>query len=384
MRFLRCCLAAVLAITVLLSACGKQREVSESEPPSSAETTNALDALRALPDLPYVQAVTVPYKDVLDPVLAGNTLYMAVAKADRTETDTNRLVAYNIETGEETLLFTSTQELAYMQNLQTDGEWLVWMDLHLYGGECNIYMMRLETREVTQVSHFSSEAPSYTSPVYMNGKIYWIEQEKVIGSGDDLTIAGHVYEYDCNTKQKSAVAEMQNIFTNNLNLAAKDGKVVWFERIGNTGAYHIYDTASGKTDVITSKQPDAMNIQYTNGYIFACETENFKEQTSKQMVCIDIKTGAYTELLQDFSNFCVTDNYLFGTTGSVVWFYERNNNELVEVLEIACSDCSSYNSGQGDTVFIVEQNEGINETPFQGLKNETTVRIYKLGERAAS
>ncbi len=384
MKYLRFCLAAVLAITVLLSACGIQQDTSESEP-STSENVNVSNDLSALPDLPYVQAVTVPYKKALDPVLVDNILYMAVAEADRTETDTNRLVAYNIETGEETLLFTSTQEYAYMQLLQTDGEWLVWMDLHLYGGECNIYMMRLETREITQVSHFSSEAPSYTSPVYMDGKIYWIEEENVIGSEDNLTIAGHVYEYDCNTKQKSAVAEMQNIFTNNLDLAAKDGKVVWFERVGDAGNYYIYDAASGKTDVIASKQPDAMNIQYSDGCIFAFETENYNEQTSKQMVCIDIKTGAYTELVQNFINFRVTDNYLFGTTGSVVWFYERNkNNEPVVIPEIACSDFSSYNSGQGDTVFIVEQNDGISETPYQGLKNETTIRIYKLGERAAA
>ncbi|MEZ3496576.1 MAG: hypothetical protein K1V97_03295 [Lachnospiraceae bacterium] len=385
-KYIRISIAAMLiSLLILFSACTKAPDTTETSVPTEAETPtfeNALDALRKTPDLPYIQSVTVPYKQVYSPVLCGNILYMAVAKSDRSETDTNRLVAYNIETGKEELLFTSKQELANMQSLQTDGKWLVWIDLALYGGECNIYMMDMQSREITRVNHFTSEAPSCTSPIYMDGKIYWIEEEKVIGDGEDLAIYGHVYVYDCLTKKKTAIAEVHNIYENNLQLAAKDGKVIWFERIGEVGAYYIYDVESGKTDTIPSKQPDAMNIQYTDGYIFATETENFKERTPKQLVCVNIQTKEITELLPEFSRFDLSNNYLIGFTGSVVWFYSRSGNSIECLPEIACSNFSDYQVNANDEFIIVEQNEGINKEPFKGLKDEITVRIYKLSERS--
>lgn len=383
-RLLCFAFAVVLALLFLFTACKGTQVTDENTTSEVSAPTNAVDALREPPDLPYIQTITVPYRQVQDPILRGNLLYMAVAKPDRSETDTNRLVSYNIETGEETLLFTSKQELAMMQSLQADDEWLIWIDLALYGGECNIYMMNLESQEITRVNHFSSEAPSYTSPIYMDGKIYWIEEEKVIGDGENLSIYGHVYSYDCRTKTKTAIAEMHNIYENNLDLAAKDGKVVWFERTGEIGAYYIYDAETGKIDVISSKQRDSMNIQYTNGYIFAAETEDFMERTPKQLVCINIETKEYTDLSPDFVNFCVSDNYLFGSTGLVVWFYSRTDNTIECLPEIACSDFSDYNVSKNDEIVIVEQNAGMHETPFQGLKDEITVRIYKLGERVAA
>ncbi len=384
-KYFRISIAAVLiSLLILFSACTKAPDENETGVPTETETTtfeNALEALRKAPDLPYIQSVTVPYKQVYSPVLCGNVLYMAVAKSDRSETDTNRLVAYDIETGKEELLFTSKQELANMQSLQTDGKWLVWIDLALYGGECNIYMMDIQSREITRVNHFTSEAPSYTAPKLMGGKIYWIEEEKVIGNGNNLSIFGHVYAYDCLTKQKTDIAEVHNIYENNLNLAAKDGKVIWFERSGEVGEYYIYDVESGKTDIIPSKQPDAMNIQYTDGYIFASETKNFKERTPKQMVCINIETKEITELSPEFKQFTLSDNYLLANTGLVVWFYSRTGNSIECLPEIACSDFSDYNVNANDEIIIVEQNKGINEKPFKGLKDEITVRIYKLNER---
>lgn len=385
-KYFRVSVATVLIFLLLLfSACTRTPVTNETSASTETEIPtfeNALEALRKTPDLPYIQSVTVPYKQVYDPVLCGNILYMAVAKSDRSETDTNRLVAYDIETGKEELLFTSKQELANMQSLQTDGKWLVWIDLALYGGECNIYMMDMQSRAITCVNRFTSEAPSYTAPGYMDGKIYWIEEEKVIGEGDGLSIYGHVYVYDCLSKKKTAIAEVHNIYENNLNLAAKDGKVIWFERSGEAGEYYVYDVESGKIDTIPSKQPDAMNIQYTDGYIFATETENFKERTPKQLVCIRIETKEYTELLPEFSRFDLSDNYLLGFTGSVVWFYSRTDNSIECLPEIACSNFSDYHVNPNDEIIIVEQNAGIKETPFTGLKNEITVRIYKLSERS--
>lgn len=375
----------LVLILVLFSACQNLQDISASTEPIAEELLtyeSGLEALHEVPNVPYVQTVTVPYRQVLDPVLIGNTLYMAVAKPDRSETDTNRLVAYDIETGKERLLFTSTQEEAMMQFLQTDGKWLIWMDLALQGGECNIYMMDMETQKITRVNHFSSTAPSYTTPILMNGKIYWMEEENVTGEGDNLSIYGHIYYYDCQTQKKSEIAEMHNIWINNLNLSAKDGKVVWFERLDDLSAYYIYDVETGKMDTIPAKQRDAMNIQYVDGYIFASETENFKEQTPKQMVCINTRTKEYTELMPGFHRFDLSENYLVGSSGSVVWFYSRTGNTLEILPEIACSDFSDYNITPNDEILIVENNEGINETPFTGLKDEITVRIYKLSERS--
>ena len=382
-NFLRSTAVLLFSALLLCAGCGQtDTDGTASTPTTERETvTNAVDLLREVPDLPYIQSVTVPYKQVYSPVLIGDTLYMTVSKSDRTETDTNRLVAHDLNTGEETLLFTSTQALANMQGLQTDGEWLVWVDLELYASACNIYMMHLESGEITCVNHFSSEAPSYTAPTLMDGVIYWIEEEEVVGEEGAWFITGAVYAYDCATKEKATIAELNNIYTNNLDLAAKDGKVVWFERIGENGAYYIYDVATGKNDTIPSKQRDAMNVQYVDGYIFASETDDYMERTQKHMVCIDIRTGEYTDLKYDFMRFYVTDNYILAATGLVMWFYAREGNTLTCLDEIACSNASATNVGENDVAFIVEHNAGHSRQPFTGLDNEITLHIYRLADR---
>lgn len=99
-------------------------------------------------------------------------------------------------------------------------------------------------------------------------------------------------------------------------------------------------------------------------------------------ICINTETKEYTELVPGFSRFDLSENYLVGSSGSVVWFYSRSGNTLENLPEIACSDFSDYNVTANDEIIIVEQNPGINETPFTGLKDEITVRIYKLSERS--
>lgn len=119
---------ALLSIALACILCLFSARTNTLGGSSASETSPATDTAYEMPDpadIPNMRTVTVPYKAVMDPVLCGDLLYMAVAKEDRSETDTNRLVAYNLETGEETLLFTSKQELAMMQALQTDGTWLV-------------------------------------------------------------------------------------------------------------------------------------------------------------------------------------------------------------------------------------------------------------------
>lgn len=369
---------SLVFILCLFSAC-----TNASGGPSVSETPSATDTAYEVPDpadIPNMRTVTVPYKAVMDPVLCGDLLYMAVAKEDRSETDTNRLVAYNLETGEETLLFTSKQELAMMQALQTDGTWLVWIDLGLYGDACNIYMMNLETKEITLVNAFSSEAPSYTLPAYMDGKIYWIEEESVSGEGDDLRINGHVYSYDCASKEKTAIAELHNIYLNNLEVAAKDGKVVWFERTGDNGAYYLYDTETGKTDVVPSQLPDAMNIQYVDGYIFSNETENFTEQTTKHMVDVQVDTKTYTKLEPNFTRFYLTDHYLLGFNGSSIPIYKRTGGTIEILSDYTIFKCTDFNINRGDQVIFVGENAGHSEKPFQGLHNEINLYICDLNE----
>lgn len=96
-RFYALLSIALACVLCLFSACTNTLGGS-----SASETSPATDMAYEVPDpadIPNMRTVTVPYKAVMDPVLCGDLLYMAVAKEDRSETDTNRLVAYNLETG---------------------------------------------------------------------------------------------------------------------------------------------------------------------------------------------------------------------------------------------------------------------------------------------
>lgn len=370
--------AAFICVLLFFSfvACGLPQKDGQAE--TGSVTSSAFNDFDVVPELPYIQTVTVPYKAVLSPILVGNTFYMAVAKEDRSETDTNRLVAYDLETGEEELLFTSSQELANIQLLQSDGKWLSFADCSLYGGACNIYVMNCENRKITCINKFSSEAPSFTYPVYMNGSVYWIEEEGVSGEGDSALIYGSVYSYDCENQSRKTIAKLNNIYINNLTVSAQDGKVVWFERTGDEGKYYIYDVKSDSVKTIPSKKKDSMNVRYTDGFIYACETDDFKTQTAKELVSVNTATGEHTSLKWDLKPFYCTENYLVGSTGMLLHFFKRDKNTVTELEELTKSKVTTLGISQNDTVVLVDNNKGL---PSGELADETTLHIYKLSER---
>lgn len=372
--------AALLTTVMMLSlfACGKKAK--ETTVPTTTEASqltsqSAID-FSVVPDLPYIESLTVPYKAVLSPVLIDNILYMAVAKSDRIETDTNRLIAYDMKTGKEEILFTSKHDLANIQCIQSDGKWLVWADMQLYGGAADIYAMNLETKEISCVSKFSPEAPSFITPAYMDGTVYWIEEENLKCEGDNAVIGGSVYVYDCATKKKIKIADIQDIYLNNLRIAANDGKVVWFD----SGAYYIYDVKTKKIDTIKSRQKDAMGIKYSDGYIISCETDDFKAQAVKKLVFINVKTQEYTDTAYGFQSFYVSKKFLAGSSGSLIYFFDKNGSELSEIKELTYSNAIDMTVSENGVFITVDENEGAKDKPPK-LKNEVKLHIYRLGER---
>lgn len=378
-------LVAILITTIIftLAACGKappKDGETPTESPSSIGT--APTDLYAVPELAYVNSITVPYKEVLSPIINGDLLYMAVAKADRPETDTNRLISYNIKTGEEKILFTSNQELANIQCIQSDGEWLVWADIALYGSATEVYAMNLESGKITQVTQFKSDEASFIYPVYMDEIIYWIQEEGVTGEDENALVYGSIYAYDCESGKSQKIAKVNNIYTNNLRVGADDGKIVWFDRSGENGAYYIYDADTQQTVTLPSRQKDAMGVKYIDGYIFALETDSYKQKTPKKLVCIDTNTKAYKDWSYwDFQTFHMTENYLLGSLGATTVILKRDKNNLIQLEDLTHAGSSSASVSPGDVIISVEENEGRRETPFVGLKNEVKLIIYRLSER---
>lgn len=351
-------LVTALAVFVSLFGC--------TDAPNAVIDDESSTAVNKFDNIP--QTITVPYKAVLSPLLINDTLYMAVSEEDRSETDTNRLVSYNIETCEEEILFTSSQELANIQCLQGDQNWLVFADMALYGDNTNIYVMNINTRKFVCIYQTESSRSYYAIPTYMDGSVYWVEQDF-----DDES--GVISVYNCNEKSKETLATVKNVSTGNLRISAADGKVVWFD----SGNYYLFDTVSEETQIIMAHNNDAMNVCYSNGYIFANETENFMQQTPKKLVCIDTATEEYSEFSWTLQRFIIGSEYFAGSTGSILRFFRINGNRIFEIKELSNTTAMDMTASHNDTFITVEKNAGMNENPFSGLKNETVLNIYRLG-----
>lgn len=355
------CFVFSVTLIILLSFCG----CNNGSPNAATEESSAIVSEYAN----ITETVTVPYKAVLSPIICNDTLYMAVAKEDRSETDTNRLISYDIKSEKEKVLFTSTHDLANIQCIQGDMNWLVFADISLFGSPANIYVLNLNSNEINCIRKSNYHETVYTIPTYYNEAVYWIEPNQDSSSGS-------VCVYYCKTQTKEVLSEIKKITTGTLRLSAADEKVIWFD----SGKYYLFDTITQKIKTIPAHKNDAMNICYSDGYIFSNETDSFEQQSPKELVCINVDTREYSKLSWNFQRFFVSSNHLVGSTGSVLRFFKKAKNKISEIEMLANLNAVDVAISNNDTFITVEKNAGLSETPFSELKNETTLHIYHLNK----
>lgn len=361
---------ALCCALIFLTACTHGHSTDDTTVSNNLLTENSETTKFAVET--YYQTVKYPSKRIISPILHDGKLIMAVTTEERTETDCRYLVSYDLEKGTTDTLFESTHDLANIQQIQANDNWLVWNDLELYASESNIYAMSFETGIITKVNSFAPEAPSYTMPKLMGDCVYWVEEEGL----KDEKIYGTVYSYNCKTGKKEAISEMNDIYLYNLSLSADDGKVVWNEQRNGNWYIFVYDTETQKIKSFKTGEKCCYRVDYHDGYVLFVETEDFyRGDASETAKTLEISTGEIKEAKVMTNSPEMFGDYAVASSGSAVWFYRRSGS-FFEMMGNLYDKCSFYTISEDEIVITVMKNVGEDSE----LVNETELHIFDMKE----
>lgn len=330
-----------------------------------SETTKSADDI-------YYKIVKYPSKRIISPILHDGKLIMAITTEERTETDCRYLVSYDLEKKTTDILFESTHELANVQHIQANDNWLIWNDLELYASVSDIYVMSFETGKITKVNSFAPEAPSYTVPRLMGDCVYWVEEEGL----KDEKIYGTIYSYNCRTQEKEAISKMNDIYLYNLSLSADDGKVVWNEQKNGKWYIFVYDSETGKTNAFETGEKCCYSVNCHDGYVLFVETEDYyRGYASERTKILDISTGEIKEAKIMTGRPKIFGDYAVAATSTALWFYKRNGSEF-ESMNNLYDIIRDYEVSENEIVITIIRNAGAGAE----LVNETELHIFDLKE----
>lgn len=255
--------ALILALMFLfLASCG-----TDAAPETTTEQANS-----ASTDLKIdYEIVKVPFKSVSSPLLLDGKLVMAVATADRTETDRRYLISYDIGSGKYDNIFESTHELGDIQSIRFDGEWLIWNDCEIYNSARNIYCTNYKTKEITQITKLGNDS-AVGEPCISDGVVFWDECFDIGGENTRSLIKA----YDCTTKETKTISEGGD------KVCAGDGKAVFTVNKGGKTTLGVYDIASGKVTEFALGDGSYTLKDCAAGYALYVETKDPSRGDSSQ------------------------------------------------------------------------------------------------------
>lgn len=359
----------LLVVLVFCAACSPETvtpaETTTTNPSTTVATTNETDLLYSVADKPYIQSVTINFKGARSAALNGNFLYVSVFDPDDDDYP-DKLISYNIVTKQERILFkveSTGAESDTIENVQTDGEWIVWSVWQYMGSLNSIYMMNVVSGEITRVKAKDRYKPYNSAPVYDDGKIFWKE---VVGS------TSTVYQYNCSEKTKTVISRVSGIDGGNTGISANDGKVAWFDCIDSNGTYYIFDVETKTTETVYSGSTVSKDITYSGNKIYSVESEN--------AVCLDLQSKTYRSLNVSREQLCVIGDFIVTRVGSVTHFYTYKDTELTEQEDLVRYYVSSVNICEDNTIITIAENEGNHIKPYKGLENKLTLHIYRFNE----
>ena len=352
--------ALILALMFLfLASCG-----TDAEPETTTEQANS-----ASTDLKIdYETVKVPFKSVSSPLLLDGKLVMAVATADRTETDRRYLISYDIGSGKYDNIFESTHELGDIQSIRFDGEWLIWNDCEIYNSARNIYCMNYKTKEITQITKLGNDS-AVGEPCISDGVVFWDECFDIGGENTRSRIKA----YDCTTKETKTISEGGD------KVSACDGKAVFTVNKGGKATLGVYDIASGKVTELALGDGSYTLKDCAAGYALYVETKDPSRGGSSQKTwIIDLSNGktAVADIFPDGAK--LFGDYAVSCTASALWFYKRDGGTLSIIDGLRDINVADASFAGNNTVISVIKNVGSGTS--EGLVNETEMHIFDLNK----
>lgn len=215
--------------------------------------------------------------------------------------DVDTLIKYDLDTGEQELLFESVYDVSAMQGTSVNQKWLTWIDSTMDGYEEKIHVMSLETNEIRTLSETNPEYLTILSPILYEDYVAWTEL-------NEEKMKVEVKLHNLVDNQTATIAVMESYTMMNAKLHFEDGVLLWTDTRGEKGYYFLYDIETETTESYESPfQYEGGYATLSNGRIFSLNLNEDQNWTVQNFGYYDIESGAFHQLIfGDYINYFAT------------------------------------------------------------------------------
>ncbi|KYD29182.1 hypothetical protein [Geobacillus sp. B4113_201601] len=217
--------------------------------------------------------------------LVGNELFIAVNADQTNRASVNELLAVNVKTKKQRMLFQSAHEEAMVQWVQANNRWVVWEDSTSFGAESTIWVMDRKTGSTFLAARSNSSPPTVFNPVLDGEYIAWTEKGSQFGQ---------VKLFHLPTKQGKTIGRLVSQGLYNEFVSLRNGKVIWTDSHDGKGYYYVYDIRTGRSASYESPAPFPAYAEYDNGLIYAIHLEDLEYPDQQTFGYFDLKTKRFS------------------------------------------------------------------------------------------
>ncbi|MEK4503901.1 hypothetical protein [Bacillus sp. FSL R12-0069] len=262
----------------------------------------------------------LPYKNFYMSSTSNGLLYLPVNDKSSSGMP-NKLVAYNLSSEEEKTVFDSQLRAPNIQGVQSNKDWLMWIDTNEFGTESILYAENISNKKKNVIY----KTNQIIDPFLYENYISWldIDSEKNIA---------HVIVYDLKTNTKKVIAELESFNSYSSTLHMNNGKLVYSNSSNGKTSIYVYELESGKISIYPIPHHNIMKLRIVGNKIFYTSFINPENPLPETYFILDMQTKSVFPIFENdikgtLENSiglvsAVKDYMVFQTTDQEVWIFK--------------------------------------------------------------
>lgn len=186
-------------------------------------------------DKDFNRTVDVPFTNINS--YKGNADYIYMSVDQESPSFDNKIVQYNRKTQKYTTIFNSKFKMPSVQGVELNDTWLLWVDTDENGGYLNPYFMDLKTQEIQPLTKENEKNVTNDFPILIGDYAAWIQKDRK----DEKA---QVMLKNLKTDETISIYDLNSYTNRNMNLSAKNGKILFTDKKGYFGYLYLYDIKS--------------------------------------------------------------------------------------------------------------------------------------------
>jgi len=305
-------------------------------------------------DKDFNKTVDVPFTNINS--YKGNADYIYMSVDQESPAFDNKIVQYNRKTQKYTTIFNSKFKMPSVQRVELNDTWLLWVDSDEHGGYLNPYFMNLKTQEIHPLTKENDENVSNDFPILIGDYAAWIQMDRKDEKAQVLL-------KNLKTDETISIYDLNSYTYRNMNLSAKDGKILFTDEKDYFGYLYLYDVKSKEIKEFKSSYEfiGSARLLSNQQWVYLTFDDPTKSSTGDgKLIFYDASTNHTQEVVSEVS---IANNLYTDFNNQVFFSYNNDencsklfhvkNNSLVEIKKFKTPYI--YGFAAENNIYIINQ-----------------------------